>query len=286
MRTCGTIEAAQEVAEVPLSVVNGVRLYYEVHGERGEPLVFVHGYTGDITDWRLQIAEFSPAYRVLVMDLRGHGRSEAPSDPSSYDVPLMSTDVEEFIDRAGFARYHLVGHSMGGAIAQEIALRSPHKLLSLTLIDTTSKFELPANDVAFQFRAQRLHVAQSEGMAAAAALPLPAVPPHMPPERLKETDERLARMSLDAFVGAARALVAWEGTAERARLIQAPTLIIYGDLDAPALIEGSRRLAELIPKASVAVIAQAAHSPQWERPELFNRALRRHLEANQAPGES
>ena len=93
-------------------------------------------------------------------------------------------------------------------------------------------------------------------------------------------------MSLDAFVGAARALVAWEGTAERARFIQAPTLIIYGDLDAPALIEGSRRLAELIPNATVEVIPEASHSPQWERPELFNRALRRHLEANRAPGES
>ena len=257
-----------------------------MHGERGEPLVFVHGYTGDITDWRLQIAEFSPAYRVLVMDLRGHGRSEAPSERSSYDVLLMSTDVEELIERAGFARCHLVGHSLGGAIAQEIALRSRRKLLSLTLVDTTSKFDLPANDVAFQYRAQRLRIARSEGMAAAAALPPPFVPPHLPPERLKETDERLARMSLDAFVGAARALVTWEGTAERARDIQAPTLIIYGDLDAPALIEGSRRLAELIPKTSVEVIAEAAHSPQWERPELFNRALRRHLEANRAPAES
>ena len=107
------------------------------------------------------------------MDLRGHGRSEAPSDRYSYDVELMSTDVEELIDHAGFERYHLVGHSMGGAIAQEIALRSPQKLLSLTLEDTASKFDLPANDVAFQFRAQRLLVAQSEGMAAAAALRSP-----------------------------------------------------------------------------------------------------------------
>ncbi|MGD0766194.1 MAG: alpha/beta hydrolase [Dehalococcoidia bacterium] len=269
---------------MPFRVVNGVKLCYEGHGERGEPLVFVHGYTGDITDWRLQLGEFSADYRVLVMDLRGHGRSEAPSDRSSYNVLTMSTDVEQLIDGAGFSTYHLVGHSMGGAIAQEIALRSPQRLLSLTLVDTTSKFDLPANDVAFQYRAQRLRVAQSEGMVAAAALPLPFVPPHMPPKRLRETDERLARMSLDAFVGAARSLVAWEGTAERARLIQAPTLIIYGDLDAPALIEGSRRLAALIPNASLEVIPEAAHSPQWERPELFNRALRRHLAANRAPG--
>lgn len=267
---------------MPFATVNGVRLYYERHGESGDPLVFVHGYTGDITDWRLQIAEFSRDYRILVMDLRGHGRSEAPTDRLSYSVALMTVDVEEMVNRVGFERYHLLGHSMGGAIAQEIALRSPEKLLSLTLEDTSFKFELSADDAMFQFRAQRQHLAQTEGMAAAAALTLPWVPPHMPPERLQETNERLARMSVDAFAGAAQGLIGWEGTAERASSILTPTLVVYGDLDAPALVEASRRLAELIPNASLEVIPEASHSPQWERPELFNRALRRHLEANRA----
>ena len=71
---------------MPFAAVNGVTLYYERHGDIGDPLVFVHGYTGDITDWRLQIAEFSRDFRILVMDLRGHGRSEAPSDGACYTV--------------------------------------------------------------------------------------------------------------------------------------------------------------------------------------------------------
>jgi len=269
---------------VPTSVINGVRLYYERHGDSGEPLVFVHGYSGDISDWRPQLPEFSPAYRVLVMDLRGHGRSEAPSDRSAYTVAQMARDVETLVAEVGFERYHLVGHSMGGAIAQEIALRNPQRLLSLTLEDTSLKFEATSDDAMTEWRRNRHALAVNEGMAAAAALPMPDTPPHMPAERLEESAARLSRMSLDAFVGAMIGLLQWEGTAERASAISAPTLIVYGDLDSPALIAATRRLAELIPNATVEVIPEAGHSPQWERPELFNRALRRHLGAHRAAG--
>jgi pimeloyl-ACP methyl ester carboxylesterase len=102
----------------------------------------------------------------------------------------------------------------------------------------------------------------------------------MPAERLEETKVRLSKMSPDAFIGAWQGLVGWQGTKTRAAAISTPTLIIYGDLDGPALIQGSARLAEMIPNARVEVIPETGHSPQQERPELFNRALRRHLEAN------
>jgi pimeloyl-ACP methyl ester carboxylesterase len=269
-------------ADLTFATINGLRLYYERHGDSGEPLVFVHGYTGDVTDWRLQIPEFSRDHRLLVMDLRGHGRSEAPEDRSCYTIELMTTDVEALIDEAGFERYHLLGHSMGGAVVQEIALRSPERLLSLTPEDTAPRFNLPADDRMLEFRAKRLHLAQTEGMAAAAALELPWTPPNIPPERLREVNQRLARMSADAFIGAAHSLVDWAGTPDRASSIAASTLVVCGDLDAPALVEASRRLAGMIPSASLQMIAGSAHSPQWERPELFNRALREHLRANRS----
>jgi 3-oxoadipate enol-lactonase len=265
---------------MPFANIDDLKLYYERHGDSGEPLVFVHGYTGDISDWRQQISEFSRDYRVLVMDLRGHGLSEAPTDRKVYTIDLMTDDVEALVNHVGFDRYHLLGHSMGGAIVQEIALRSPRRLLSLTLEDTAPRFNLPSDDVMLEFRAKRLYLAQNEGMAAAAALELPWTPPHMPAERLTEVNERLARMSVDAFIAAANALVSWPGAEERLPTIQTPTLVICGDLDAPALVEASRRLAELIPNAKLEVIPESSHSPQWERPELFNRALRRHLETN------
>jgi pimeloyl-ACP methyl ester carboxylesterase len=270
---------------VPTATVNGVRLYYELHGDSGEPLVLVHGYTGDITDWRHQLPEFSRTHRVLVMDHRGHGRSEAPRDRSSYTMEQMSRDVEALIDQVGFQRYHLLGHSMGGAIVQEIALRSLPRLLSLTLEDTSFRFAMMADPEVEDWWKTRMALAEAGKMAELADLPPPVPPPpHMPAERLEETTVRLSQMSPDAFIGAWQGLVGWQGTKDRAAAISTPTLIIYGDLDTPALIQGSTRLAELIPNARVEVIPETAHSPQQERPELFNRALRRHLQAHAARG--
>jgi len=266
---------------VPTATVNGVRLYYEVHGDSGEPLVLVHGYTGDVTDWRQQISDFSSTHRVLAMDLRGHGRSEAPSDRSSYTIEQMASDVEALVDQVGFERYHLLGHSMGGAIVQEIAIRSSRRLLSLTLEDTSVKFPMMADPAVEEWWKTRMALAEAGKMAELADLPPPVpAPPHMSDDRLDETTVRLSKMSPDAFIGAFQGLVGWQGAKDRAGAISAPTLVIYGDLDTPALIQGSTELAQLIPNARVEVMPEAGHSPQQERPELFNQALRRHLEAN------
>ncbi len=191
--------------------------------------------------------------------------------------------MEALIDHAGLERYHLLGHSMGGAIVQEIALHSPQRLLSLTLEDSSYRFPMMSDPAVEEWWRTRMALAEAGKMAELADLPPPVPPPpHMPAERLEETRVRLSRMSPDAFVGAFAGLVGWPGSKDRAAAISTPTLVIYGDLDAPALIYGSTRLAELIPNARVEVIPETAHSPQWERPELFNRALRHHLEANAA----
>ncbi|MEX0801515.1 MAG: alpha/beta hydrolase [Dehalococcoidia bacterium] len=270
---------------MPFQKINGIDLYYERHGDSGDPLVLVHGWTGDITDWRHQIAEFSPTHRVLVLDNRGHGRSEAPSDRSIYTVDRMVEDTEALIAHAGFDRYHLVGHSMGGAVAQEIALRSPQRLLSLTLHNTTYSFALlSALESHPNIRAwteYRHRLAETQGMAAVARLvnPFPP-PPNQDPARQAEKNERFAAMSADVFLGAWDGLVGWPGTADRAAAIRTPTLVLYSDLDAPLIQEGSRKLAQLIANASVAVIPQTAHQPQEDRPELYNAALRPFLEAH------
>ena len=267
---------------MPNATINGVDLYYEMHGDAGEPLVLVHGYTGDVTDWRHQIPEFSKTHRVLALDHRGHGKSQAPSDRSAYSMLQMADDVESLVRTAGFERYHLVGHSMGGAVVQEIALRSPGRLISLTLHDTAHVFGLGGNPMVQQWIAERHRIAETQGMAAVANMPSPLPPPpHLSKERQEEQKQRLARMSVDSFIGAWQGLHEWEGTEGRAQDISVPTLVIYGELDA-GLIDAARFLAAAIPGATLEMIPEAAHSPQFERPELFNVTLRRHLERNAA----
>jgi 2-succinyl-6-hydroxy-2,4-cyclohexadiene-1-carboxylate synthase len=264
---------------MPIAKVNGIDIYFERHGDAGEPLVLVHGYTGDVTDWRHQIPEFSRTHRVLVMDHRGHGRSHAPTDRSHYTIDAMADDVEGLIAEVGFERYHLLGHSMGGCVAQEIALRSRARLMSLTLHDTNYRFTM-LNDAIRNYIAMRHKIAEEQGMAAVAEQPSPLpTPPHMPPERKQEEKERLARMSIDGFIGAWNALGAWRGTEDRAHAITAPTMIIYGSLDTP-FAAPAKWFASTIANATVEVVPDAGHSPQFERPELFNAALRRHLERN------
>ena len=266
---------------MPHAKIHGVNIYFELHGERGEPLVLMHGYTGDITDWRFQITEFAGTHRVLVMDHRGHGRSQAPAERGSYTVDQMAHDAEAVVAGVGFERYHLVGHSMGGAIAQEIALRSPGRLISLTLHDTGYHFDPSRNEVILKLNAVRNKIAEEQGMAALAAMPWPfPKPPFMPEQREAETRERLARMSVDAFIGAGAGLNSWPGTADRLAAIKPPTMVIYGDLDYPILVEAAKHMARTIPGAVLEVVLQAGHSPQYERPDLFNAALRQHLAAS------
>ena len=260
---------------MPTALVNGVKLNYELHGDTGQPLVLVHGYTGDITDWRHQIPAFSPSFRVLIADNRGHGQSEAPADRSAYSVEQMAADIEALTEQLGLDCFHLLGHSMGGAVVQEIALNSPQRLLSLTLHDTTDSFAITRMNPALAlWRDHRFDLAQSQGMSAVAemASPFPP-PPHMPAARLEETKKRLAAMSVDAFVGAWQGLAGWQGAETRAEAITAPALVIYGDLDTQFIIDGSKRLASAIPGAETAVVPQTGHSPQFERPDLFNAAL-------------
>ena len=260
---------------MPDATINGVRLNYELHGESGPTLVLVHGYTGDITNWRHQLPAFSPSFRTLIIDLRGHGQSEAPEDRSVYTIEHFADEVEGLIDEMGIGRYHLLGHSMGGAIVQEIALRSADRLLSLTLHDTSDSFGNAFNNPNLAVWINYRHkVAEEQGMLAVSNLTSPfPQPPHMPADRTAETAVRLSKMSVHSFIGAWRGLSSWPGTRDRVAAITTPTLVIYGDLDAGFLVESSKRLAATIPNAELSVIPQTAHSPQWERPELFNAAL-------------
>jgi 2-succinyl-6-hydroxy-2,4-cyclohexadiene-1-carboxylate synthase len=265
---------------MPRATINGISINYERHGDVGEPLVFVHGWTGDVTDWRHQIAEFAPGHRVLAMDLRGHGGSDAPSDRSSYTIMRMADDVEALIAHAGFERYHLVGHSMGGATVQEIALRSPQRLLSLTIEDSGFDFGVGRIDVVVKFMEGRNRLAEEQGMQA--VLEMTAKMPSSPrttAERREEENQRMGRMSVDGLIGGWEALMGWAGTEDRLAGLSVPLLLIYGELDA-MVAKQMARMAELIPGAALEVVPDAGHSPQFERPEVFNRALRAHLARN------
>jgi pimeloyl-ACP methyl ester carboxylesterase len=116
---------------VPIAEANGQRLYYEVHGE-GEPMLCVMGLASDHVSWALQLRDWTKHHRVVVFDNRDVGQSSEADGP--YDTPDLAADALALADALELDSFHLVGMSLGGAIAQEIALAAPERIRTLTLI--------------------------------------------------------------------------------------------------------------------------------------------------------
>src|SRR5947207_12451425 len=115
---------------MPHLEANGRRLYYELHGE-GEPLLCVMGLAADILAWTLQVPAFAARHRTIVFDNRDAGRSDRAE--ADYELADMAADALALADALELERFHLLGASMGGAIAQEVALAAPERITTLTL---------------------------------------------------------------------------------------------------------------------------------------------------------
>lgn len=118
---------------MPTAHINGVELYYEQHGE-GPPLVMIMGLRRNADWWWKQLPDFSKHFQVTVFDNRGSGRSDKPD--MEYSIGLMAADTAGLMDHLGIATADVLGYSMGGYIAQELALGHPQKVQRLILVST------------------------------------------------------------------------------------------------------------------------------------------------------
>jgi pimeloyl-ACP methyl ester carboxylesterase len=115
-------------------MVGGLNMYYEVHG-KGKPFLLISGLGSDLNGWALQIPEFAKKYRVIAFDNRGSGRTDAPDMP--YSIRMMAEDTVGLMDALIIEKAHVLGVSMGGYIAQELAIRYPSRVESLILVTTS-----------------------------------------------------------------------------------------------------------------------------------------------------
>jgi 3-oxoadipate enol-lactonase len=117
--------------------VNGAKLYYETHGQ-GKPLVLIQGCGGNITMWESQIEPLSKHFQLILFDNRGMGRSQVT--PGNYTIPLLAQDTAALMEQLGIEKAHILGWSMGGMIAQELAIARPDLVDKLIISASASKF--------------------------------------------------------------------------------------------------------------------------------------------------
>lgn len=256
-----------------------VRLALSEAGVGGRPLLLVHGFTGarsDFTDWLAPLAE--RGWHAVAPDLRGHGASGRPAGTGAFSLRRFAADAVALLDALGWASCTLLGHSMGGMVAQEVVASDPARVEALVLMDTS------CGPIAVdpELRDLAVGVARTQGMDVLADLMATIESPLTTPayQRLLDEvpgfreaeDRKLRSSSPDMYAAMAVELTEREPACDRLAAVAVPTLVLVGEQDEPFLAP-SETMAATIPGGSLVVLADAGHSPQFEAPDAWWSAL-------------
>lgn len=248
---------------------NGIDIHYEVSG-RGPWLTLSHSLCCDVSMWQPQLAALEPHFTVLRFDTRGHGGSDAPAGP--YTFEQLTGDVLGLLDALGIERTHFCGLSMGGMIGQHLALKAPGRIDRLVLADTTSR--MPAE--AAPLWAERIRIAQEKGMAAHVEPTLERwfTPPYRAahPEVMERIGALIRATPVAGYVGCAEAIARIDVT-DRLGGIASPALVIVGREDVGTPPAMAAAIAAAIPGARLEIIPEASHLSNIEQADAFNRLL-------------
>lgn len=250
--------------------VGDIALQVRVDGAEGPWVVLIHALGANLSLWDDTARHLASRYRVLRIDLRGHGGSAAPV--GAYTMTRLADDVVGAMDALEIAQVHLCGVSVGGMVGQTFAIRHPERLLSLTLVDTISHTPMSAHPM----WANRIGQVEAHGMAGVADATLERW--LTAPFRKAHPDEvaRIRAMLVDTpeqgFVGVAQAIMAFDLVNALPR-IHVPTLVVVGANDEGSPVSMAESIAGAIPAARLVVLPDAAHLAFIEQPQRFHEAF-------------
>ncbi|HWE25174.1 MAG TPA: alpha/beta hydrolase [Myxococcales bacterium] len=246
--------------------------------EAADVVVWLQGLNAPAAAWAVQLAHFSRTHRCIAPDPRGVGKSDAP--PGPYSTAQMADDVRRILDACGVERAHLVGLSLGGAVAQEVALAHPSRVRSIALLASFARQSARSRALMESWRTLYPLAAQSQAFrdawekqayawlftdaywrndaAMRAALRFAATQPLQP---------------VDGFLGQIDAALAHDSVA-RLPSLRVRTLIVHGALDQLAAPAGAEEMARLIPGAELLVLPEVGHAVNLEGQRAVNAALR------------
>jgi pimeloyl-ACP methyl ester carboxylesterase len=251
---------------MPKVQANGIEIFYEENGT-GEPLLLIAGFACDHTNWSQMIPLLASRYRVIVFDNRGVGQSSAPDTP--YSIRQMAEDAAGLLDAVGLRSVHVAGHSMGGQIAQELALAHPERVKTLMLLSSCARIDDRGKAVIESWGDLPRLVDAETGLRLSF--------PWIYTSRFYATPGAIERIIKQVFsnpfpptpVGIyrqSRAITSCD-TSTRLDQIKCPTLVGVGNEDILSGLPFSEQLARGIHGSQLAVLEKCAHGLPTESPE-------------------
>jgi pimeloyl-ACP methyl ester carboxylesterase len=253
---------------MPTLHVNGIDLYYEITGT-GEPLLLIHGHGSSTQDWALQVDCFAKHYQVIAFDVRGFGRSSKPKRP--YSIRLFAEDTAALLTGLNISSAHIVGISMGGMIAFELALGFPHLVKSLVIVNGYPEMRVETwNERLMVWR--RFLMVDLLGMRKTGVIlsRILFIKPEQEDLRAMFV-EHWAKNNKRAYRNSLKAIINWDVEARLCE-IQCPVLVVASDEDYLPLEEKQAYTAKL-PNAKLIVIEDTRHAVTAEQPEQFNKVV-------------
>jgi 3-oxoadipate enol-lactonase len=248
--------------------INGININFELSGNNDGPTVVLHHpLATNLTSWDELTEALEPRYRVLRLDARGHGKSDAPK--GAYTFETLAKDVVDLMTNCGVEKAHFVGLSMGGMAGQYLGLLYPDRFHSLCLASTSSRIPPEAKSV----WEQRIANAPSQGMAAQVEA---ALQRWLSPTALKENATLVKRLTamieatpIDGYIGWCHAISGLNAT-DRLSAIKLPTRVIVGELDPATPVAASQAIHAAIPGSDLVIVPGVSHMLHNEEPGAFN----------------
>jgi pimeloyl-ACP methyl ester carboxylesterase len=242
---------------------------------KGFPLVLLHGYLGGAALWELQLAAFSGKFDVIVPELSGYGgNSEQPSLDSIEGYALQ---ILKFLDDLNVNKFHLVGHSMGGMIAQQMAIIAPDRIDRLVCYGTGPQGVMPSRFETIDTSRQRV---RDEGTSATARrIAATWFTKGEDAEGYPTCVNLGENVSVATALSGLSAMETWDGRASLDKITH-PTLVIWGDCDRSYGWPQPEALWRGIKGSSLGVLPGCGHNAHMEQPEIFNAIVEKFLPEN------
>jgi 3-oxoadipate enol-lactonase len=249
---------------------NGIELEYLDRGE-GEVILLLHGLGSTRADWDQQVEEFSREFRILAPDLRGHGNSSKPKDRSAYGIDKCAEDMQLLLRELDIEKCIVVGFSMGGAVAFQMAVDAPHLVTKMVIVNTAPNFN-DLGELGEELLRERTRALKTTGMEPLAKQISEGMFPEEDQRELRNAFfERARKNPVDVYYNSFTTLMGW-GIGEKVKNIKMPVLVVASDNDyTPVSLKES--YAETLPDARLVVVANSRHGVTMDQPEQFNAVL-------------